>query len=557
MRVFSLFAMVAVCTAVSFGQTGGKSDGDLELESVKDVLRRHKLKFDGETLLGFLREQVPTKKMLAELKRWTAQLGEDSYKVRAIASDRLRQAGRMAVPFLRKALSHSDIEVVRRAELCLDSILAREESMLPVYTAVVRAVGRLKPAGAAKTLLDFAPHIEDASVIDEIRRVLPAVAIRNGNADPSILAAAADADPIRRALAADVLGRAEGQRDVALKLLKDRDAEVRFYAARALMMSKEPAAVPTMIALLEDLPADKAWMAEDLLLQLAGSDVPEGITLGTVEAKEARKRWTKWWRGHEAKARSLLARLSEAPTMLGYTLLSYMIPGRGVNGGVEEIDRQGRSRWKITGLRYPVDAQVINNTTVLVVEYLNRRVAKYTTNGKQLWSHSVPLPMNCQVLPNGNFFVTCRQQLIEFDRSGRQVFSYRPTTNVSAAYKTRSGEIVMVTVNSRCIRLDAQKRQIRSFAAGPVYTMGGKIEVLPNGRILVPEYSRGRIVEYSPEGKVLWEARVTYPTSVQRLPNGNTLVVSMTQQKVLEVNRAGRVVWEHRANGRIFSARRR
>jgi outer membrane protein assembly factor BamB len=83
------------------------------------------------------------------------------------------------------------------------------------------------------------------------------------------------------------------------------------------------------------------------------------------------------------------------------------------------------------------------------------------------------------------------------------------------------------------------------------------LEVLPNGRVLLAHRDTEKVVEYSADGKAIWEARVAAPLAATRLPNGHTLVASMSGKKVVELNRAGIVVWEYRTAKPVWRARRR
>ena len=56
---------------------------------------------------------------------------------------------------------------------------------------------------------------------------------------------------------------------------------------------------------------------------------------------------------------------------------------------------------------------------------------------------------------------------------------------------------------------------------------GGRLDVLPNGGILVPHHLENKVVEYDPNGKAVWEVSVELPIIATRLPNGHTLVTSM------------------------------
>lgn len=73
-----------------------------------------------------------------------------------------------------------------------------------------------------------------------------------------------------------------------------------------------------------------------------------------------------------------------------------------------------------------------------------------------------------------------------------------------------------------------------------ITNMGGPVDVqvLPGGRLLVPEYYTSRVTERDRDGKILWESPRLAGNTVgaQRLPNGNTLIATMSG--VVEYNRA-------------------
>ena len=118
--------------------------------------------------------------------------------------------------------------------------------------------------------------------------------------------------------------------------------------------------------------------------------------------------------------------------------------------------------------------------------------------------------------------------------------------------------LVLVVIGTQCQRLEAGTNKVlHSFPVGLVYNLGGNIEVLPNGHILVPEYRNHKVVEYDPEGKVCGEIKVQAPTSVVRLANGHTLVVCMLQRRVLEFDRNGNEVSNLNTDGRPWRVRRR
>src|SRR5262249_20343976 len=124
------------------------------------------------------------------------------------------------------------------------------------------------------------------------------------------------------------------------------------------------------------------------------------------------------------------------------------------------------------------------------------------------------------------------------------------------AQKLRNGDIAFVTASAQFIRQDAAGKEVQSFAVD-IRTFGGRIEVLPDGRVLVPQLQNNKVVEQDATGKMVWEAAFAQPIAAVRLPNGHTLVTSYSQHRAVELDRAGKEVWEYKANTRVTRAWRR
>jgi len=67
-------------------------------------------------------------------------------------------------------------------------------------------------------------------------------------------------------------------------------------------------------------------------------------------------------------------------------------------------------------------------------------------------------------------------------------------------------------------------------------------EVLPNGNVLISQQNMAKVMEYDPEGKVVWQADVTIPGIATRLANGHTLVPSQNNTRLVELDRTGKIV---------------
>src|SRR5206468_24164 len=130
--------------------------------------------------------------------------------------------------------------------------LADKTSTSEALSAAVRQLGRQSAEGAAVALLDFLPFIEDENVLDEIGPAVARTGVKDSTPIPALAAALSDKNAVRRAVAAEALGRAAGKneelRNSARALLKDADIQVRRRAALGLLMSKDHESVPVLIA---------------------------------------------------------------------------------------------------------------------------------------------------------------------------------------------------------------------------------------------------------------------------------------------------------------------
>jgi HEAT repeat protein len=486
------------------------------------------------------------KRTLSELDRdkvlaLVHQLGDDDFNIRERAQSELQNLSGAVLPLLRTAAANDrDEEVKKRANKCIESIdKDRQSAQLPVKA---RLIGFRKPAAAAEVLLGFLPFADDEPTFEEIRGALAAIAVRDGKPDPVLVKALDDKLPLRRAVAAEALATGGGadERTLARRLLKDSDSGVRLRVALALTAAREREAVTPLIDLLAVLPPEQGWQAEAYLRTLAGDGAPNVFVAADAASRtKARDAWAEWWKKNEATAD--LGRPA-GPRMLGYTLIVSSQLGR-----IYEVGPDGRERWTIRGLAYPRDARVISGDRVLVAEQNANRVTEYNQRGEVMWQKQVNgNPMNVQRLSNGNTVIVMGNGIIEMNREGKEIFKYDRNNfyDIVAGTRGPDGTYAFCNHQGMVFRLDATGKEIKSFASGAGNPWS--MEILPNGRILMPLTNQNKVVEYDHDGRIVWEAGgLNYPLSATRLPNGNTLVASQNSNKVVELNRSGRAVWEY------------
>jgi hypothetical protein len=547
----------SACTilwGVMLGSAAEPADQDVS------ALKAAGIATDGPGLVKFFRERTLTVGDEAHIKALVRQLGDDEFKSREQASRQLVLVGSRARPFLQAAEKDADPEIARRAHDCLERI-ARDTTGSALATAV-RVLAMRQPPQAAAVLLNYLPSAEDERIADAIYQALPALALRDGKADPVLVDALTDKSAVKRAAAAAALCSANAP-DVmprVRKLLDDRDPRVRLRVGLALAAARDKDAVPVLIGLLDELPLAQTGLAISLLHRLAGDSAPTLIPESEAASRRKyRQAWETWWKDHRAKITP--ARLEQESRSLGFTLIVLLD-----RNTVADLDRSNRIRWKIDNLAMPLDAQLLpGEERVLIAEHQGNLVSERNLKGEIVWKKIVLGPMTAQRLSNGNTFITTRNQLLEVDKDGKEVSRYsRPDGgDFMRATKLRNGDIGCIVslggVAARYVRLtpsDKDYKEVKSWGV-QVRTSGGRLEVLPNGHVLIPEMDNNRVVEYDADGQSVWEAAIDQPIAAVRLPNGNTVVTLMRENRAVELDHAGKEVWQFKSDSRVTRAFRR
>src|SRR5207249_4919904 len=142
-----------------------------------------------------------------------------------------------------------------------------------------------------------------------------------------------------------------------------------------------------------------------------------------AEARRKHKEeWAAWWKANNGKIE--LGRGEAAQRLLGYTLMVEGWSPFGQGGRVLEVDASGKKRWEISNLMFPTDACVLGNDRVLIAEYNSSQVTERDFKGKILWTKQIAMPTGAQRLPNGNTLITTRQQLVDVDRAGKELWTW-------------------------------------------------------------------------------------------------------------------------------------
>lgn len=543
--------LVSVCLVSFVGQTLADPQADIQL------LQDSKIPTDGPGLFDFFKKR--SQRDENKIKQLIRQLGDDDFERREQASQALVAIGAPAKTLLTQAKTNDDVEIARRAEECLVRI--DQGATEQVLAAAIRHLAQQKQPGTAGLFLDYLLVGEFESLNEEVRKQLPRVAILQGKADPTLVAALADPSPVKRGAAGAALARAGAtdQQDAIRKLLTDPDPSVRYRLGLALIGRRDRDAVPTLIDLLAEpnLASRERSLLEDLLYRLA-DDQPLGVPPGDSpeDRKKIQEAWRTWWK--EANTKIDPARLEKSVDALGDTLIVLLD-----RGTVQYLDGANQPRFVIDRLDFPLDAQILPDERVLVSEHGGGRVTERNKKNEIVWEKKIDQPLVAQRLASGNTFIATASSLSEVDKTGKDVWTYIPPggERIMRAQVLKSGEIALIIQQNvgvtRFQLLDKNRKEIRGFGVD-IRTSGGRIDVQPNGNILIPENGNNRVLEYDKNGQVVGEFSVEAPIMAMRLPNGNLLATSMNPAVgAVEFDRKGKKIWDYRSDTRVTRAFRR
>jgi HEAT repeat protein len=255
---------------------------------------------DDAGLLDFFQRRTDPAVPAQRLAALVRDLGDSAADKRDRTAAELIGLGPVALPVLRQAAQDPDDRPrVGRVRQCLRLLEADLAPALPI--AAARLLAHRRPTGAAAALLAYLPFADDDTVLEEVRIALGGLAVRDGRPEPALLQALADPLALRRATAAEVLGRAGGPeaRPHLRRLLQDPLPVVRLAAALTLAEdARDAEALPVLLALLTDAAAAEARRAEDYLQSLAADQAPTVPLRDDIASRrKCRDAWEAWWRG--------------------------------------------------------------------------------------------------------------------------------------------------------------------------------------------------------------------------------------------------------------------
>ena len=158
------------------------------------------------------------------------------------------------------------------------------------------------------------------------------------------------------------------------------------------------------------------------------------------------------------------------------------------------------------------------------------------------------------ILPNGNLLFNAGNGVKEVTRTKEVVFSYESRSEIYACQRLPSGNTFIGECNSgRLLEVSPDGKIVKQIKLLPDSVDGGhsymrNARKLQNGHYLVAHYGLDKVCEYDSTGTLIKEIPIKGgPHSVIRLPNGRTLIACSDHNgdpRVVEVDTSGTITWQ-------------
>lgn len=248
-----------------------------------------------------------------------------------------------------------------------------------------------------------------------------------------------------------------------------------------------------------------------------------------------------------------------------------LISDHGPKGEIVAMEwPSGRELWTRPNSRGH-DVQSLPNGHVLFTIGAQKRVVEMDGRGKEVWSYDQGLehPLAAQRLTNGNTLIADAKlgRVIEVTPDKKIVWKYEDSTlanmRMRNAHRTDSGTtLIAEEAASKLIEVDKDGKVIWSWQAPE----GEKRRLyqgrrLASGNTLMSLSDPGELVEVDRSGKVVRsvggtkpDVRMGWTSGFAVMPDGGVLVSDYTGRRLLEVDKNGRVINELRTGSRTIAS---
>lgn len=190
---------------------------------------------------------------------------------------------------------------------------------------------------------------------------------------------------------------------------------------------------------------------------------------------------------------------------------------------VVEIDEKQQEVWSYsTGLEHPLSAQRLPNGNTLIGDARLGKVIEVTPDKKEVWNYSAPNIGNMRMRNSrrtaaGTTLIAeeAIAKILEVDQSGKVIWSWQaPNGEQRRSYQAirlaNGNTLISISDPGEIVEVNPAGTVVRSIAGNKMdlqFGWASGMAMMPNGNLLIVDYTGRRLVEVDPKGKLVNEMR--------------------------------------------------
>jgi len=229
-----------------------------------------------------------------------------------------------------------------------------------------------------------------------------------------------------------------------------------------------------------------------------------------------------------------------------------------------------RVLWKVPN-SHSHDVQPLPNGNILYTTGSDHKVIEMDANQKKVWECCAGLdhPLSAQRLANGNTLIGDARagKVIEVDSKGNEVWKYATpdiaNMRMRNSRRTDAGTtLIAVEADAKLIEVDKSGNIVWSWKAPE--TPARRLyqgQRLANGNTIISLSDPGEVVEVDKAGKIVRsvgglksDIRFGWASGVAILPNGGLIINDYTGRRIIEVDKDGKLLHEWRTGARTIAS---
>jgi Arylsulfotransferase (ASST) len=232
------------------------------------------------------------------------------------------------------------------------------------------------------------------------------------------------------------------------------------------------------------------------------------------------------------------------------------------DASIMEVSPAGDLVWQyVEELAFPHSAERLPDGDTLISDTSHDRVFRVNAAGEITWSSDdwgsgsgtlsdgshLRYPNDAELLDNGHLLITDRNnnRVVEVDGAGRIAWTYDRLTRPHNADRLPNGNTTVAnSEENQVIEVNPEGEIVWSYGGGDELDWPRDVDRLPSGNTLITDSRHNRVIEVDVSGQVVWSfSALSLPYEADRLPSGNTLIADNSHRRVIEVSPTGEIAW--------------